>query len=117
MPDKDKGDGSSSGNPEANLNDSLVPFSPSDISVCHLVAPKNPNKIPQIIVRFVSRASVQKVLAVKKKLRRSTEYQNVYIQEDLTALRMILFDVENTKEFQTLTPERALCTVTTKTIT
>ena len=102
MADKDKGDGSFSCNPEATLNDSLLSFSPSDISVCHPVALKTPNKILQIIVRFVFRASVQKVLAVNKQLRRSTKYQNVYIQEDPTPLRMRF--LENTKELHAPTP-------------
>lgn len=68
------------------------PFCSSDISVCHPVKPKHGSK-QQVIVRFVSRNKLYEVFRSKKYLKSSPRYKGVFITDDLTPLRMKLFDI------------------------
>lgn len=79
-----------------DLDTAMVNFSSSEISVCHPVNSRNSSK-PQHIVRFVSRESVRKVFTVKKFLKQSKLYQGVFIQEDLSPLRMKLLNLVKKK--------------------
>ena len=63
-------------------------FTVDDISACHPTKSKQ-----QIIVRFVSRAKLHKLFSLKKFLKKSEVYKNVFITEDMTQLRVRLLHI------------------------
>jgi len=85
-------DGSTETRVNADTARQSKPFCSSDISVCHPVKPKHGSK-QQIIVRFVSRNKLYEVFRSKKYLKSSLRYKGVFITDDLTPLRMKLFDI------------------------
>lgn len=61
---------------------------PSDIERCHRISPKIPSdKPPAVLVRFTNESARLSVLKMRKFLKDS----NVYIKEDLTKVRLALF--------------------------
>lgn len=68
-------------------------FTVEDISICHPVKSKAGSNKQQVIVRFVSRSKLHEVFRVKRFLKKSPLFKDVFITDDITPLRMKLFDV------------------------
>jgi len=73
-----------------NMADIAKPITEKDVSACHRVGKKTDGKIRQVSVRFVSRQHVHDVFKVKKKLSDIDRYENLFITDDLTQLRLKL---------------------------
>lgn len=78
---------------DQNKSPPMAKFSVEDISVCHPLKPKAGSGKQQVIVRFVSRSKLYQVFRVKKFLKTSPTYKDVFITDDMTPLRMKLLGV------------------------
>ncbi|WAR17102.1 hypothetical protein MAR_031696 [Mya arenaria] len=68
-------------------------FTKKDISVCHRVGSKahgrnEAMKLRQILVRFISRQSIQSIFRCKKNLKNIMQFKNIIITDDVAVLRL-----------------------------
>ena len=70
-----------------------IQLNPVTIVDAHRLGKKSPGKTRQIIIRFANRATRNRFISNRRKLKQSEDFKGVFISDDLTPLRFKLFQM------------------------